>query len=389
MDLRFSEDEEAFRLEVHQFLVDELPEWWFNQQGESDELWEVGRRFARKLAARGWLVKAWPREWGGQELPVWKQIVFAEEMAVHQAPQDGMGLGVGLIGPLIMQVGSEEQKKRHLPGIASGEVVWAECFSEPDTGSDLAGLQLKAELDGDTWRLDGEKIWISHGYKSDWAIVLARSEPDLPKHKGISMFLVDFKSPGLSARRLNHLVGSEYLSEVHFDRVRVPASGLLGERGRGFYYAMSTVGVERAVATKYASGLHLLRKLVRYAASVPRDGRPILEDPVLLNRIAGLAAELEISKLMSYQGSDRVRRGEAGPEVSMAFAWDTQVQQRLQDLAMDVVGDEGRLLPGCEWAPLRGLLASRDFRTIHATVAPGTLEIQKMVVATRYLGLPR
>jgi alkylation response protein AidB-like acyl-CoA dehydrogenase len=245
VDFRFAPEQVKFRDEVRSFLTDALPADWVGSDNAIDEeAYTFGRQFLKKLAPRKWIAPAWPVEYGGLGMGLWDQVIFNEEMSYSRAPVINTP-AVGYLGPTIMIYGSEEQKKQHLYGITSGDVQWCQGYSEPGSGSDLASLQTRAVQDGDDFVINGQKIWTSQAHYADWMFLLARTDPDAPKHKGISYFLVDMKSPGISVRPLINLASGAGFNEVFFDNVRVPRSGLLGEMNSGWFLATTTLVLVR------------------------------------------------------------------------------------------------------------------------------------------------
>jgi alkylation response protein AidB-like acyl-CoA dehydrogenase len=240
MQFRFPPEEEAFREELRTFLREELPE----QRPDGVDAWKFSRAFIKKLADRGWLTLAWPKEWGGGAAGHLRQIVFNEEMAYWEAP--GTDLGVDRVGPTIMLHGTEQQKQQHLPVIAQGDEIWCQGFSEPGAGSDLASLQTRAVEDGDTFVINGSKIWTSLAHFAQWMILLARTDVDAPKHRGITFFLLDMKTPGISIQPLVDMLGRHTFNQVFFDNVRVPRDAVVGEVNRGWYVATTTLDFERS-----------------------------------------------------------------------------------------------------------------------------------------------
>ena len=221
MDFSWSRDEEEFRQEIHNFLKAELPQGWNDTlvlDKESEEYIELAKDFTRKVGAKGWLAAHWPPEYGGLGWSFWQYFIMNEEMVTSDAPLIGMN-GPKFLGPTIIHYGTEEQKKRHLPGIAKGETLWVQGYSEPNSGSDLASLQTRAVEDGDEWVINGQKIWSSYGHYSDWCFMLARTDPDAPKHRGISYFLVDMKTPGLTVKPLINIAGTKGFNELFFENV--------------------------------------------------------------------------------------------------------------------------------------------------------------------------
>ncbi|GIW13674.1 MAG: hypothetical protein KatS3mg062_1113 [Tepidiforma sp.] len=260
MEFRFSPEDEAFRQEVRAFIREEWPKA------------REGASFTKKLAAKGWLTMSWPPEYGGQGAPHMRQLVYNEEMAYHRAP--GQTMGADRVGPTLILFGTEEQKARFLPAIVRDEITWCQGFSEPGSGSDLASLQTRAVRDGDSWVINGQKIWTSNAQRADYMILLARTDPDAPKHRGITYFLVDMKLPGITVRPLVQMTGQAGFNEVFFDDVRVPADMVVGEVNRGWYVSTATLDFERSGIGRVIGGLRTFEEVVAYAKSTPaRDGR--------------------------------------------------------------------------------------------------------------------
>src|SRR5450759_1382203 len=251
MDFRFSPDEEAFRSEIRAFLKAELPAEWARGGGSGnlgeggDDSWEFLRTFQRKLSQKGFLTLGWPAEHGGRAAGVIQQVIYNEEMAYHRAPTQ-LGVGPDRVGPTIILYGTDEQKARHLPGIANAETVWCQGFSEPAAGSDLAALETRAVLDGDHFVVNGQKIWTSLAHRADWCVLLVRTDPDAPKHKGISYLLVDMRLPGIQVAPLVDITGRHAFNQIFFEDVRVPRDCLVGELNRGWYVAAATLDFERS-----------------------------------------------------------------------------------------------------------------------------------------------
>ncbi len=223
MDFTFTESEERLRGELRRFLADVLPPDWEGSGTDlSDDDFEFGQYFNKRLAERGWIAPAWPKQYGGLGATHVEQAIFGEELAYHRAPMGGRIFGVGMIGPTLIVHGSEEQKRRHLPGITAAEVLWCQGYSEPGAGSDLAALQTRAVRDGDDYVINGQKIWTTQAHRAQWMFLLARTDPEAPKHKGITFFLVDMKTPGITVRPLVNMAGRHEFNEVFFEDVRVP-----------------------------------------------------------------------------------------------------------------------------------------------------------------------
>jgi hypothetical protein len=240
MQFSFTPEQDVFRSEVRAFLSTALPPNWEGADNAiDDESVEAGRQFLKKLAPKKWIAPAWPVEFGGLGMSLWDQVVFNEEMGYARAPIINTA-AVGYLGPTIILYGTDEQKKQHLPGITNGDVIWCQGYSEPNSGSDLASLQTRAVQDGDDFVINGQKIWTSQAHYADWMFLIARTDPDAPKHRGISYFLLDMKTPGITVRPLINMASGEGFNEVFFENVRVPRSGLLGELNRGWYIATTT-----------------------------------------------------------------------------------------------------------------------------------------------------
>ena len=245
MHFTFTPEETAFRHELREFLKAELPPDWkgADEDGRTDDV-VFERHMRRRLIEKEWLTMAWPREYGGQDASSVKSAIFAEEMMYHEAPGKD-NWGVGMLAPAIMHHGTPVQKRKYLPPIANGEVSWAQGFSEPESGSDLASLQTQAVKDGSDYLITGQKIWSSCAHLSDWMFLLARTDPEAPKHRGITFFVVDLKTPGITMRPIINMVGDHHFNEEYFDNVRVPAENIVGELNRGWYVAMTTLNFER------------------------------------------------------------------------------------------------------------------------------------------------
>ncbi len=395
MEFRFSPEEEAFRQEVREFL---RREWREEAAGSGAEgplgygggggLEEI-KRFQKKLAQRGWLTLAWPKEHGGMEASIMKQVIFNEEMAYHRAPQQ-LGVGPDRVGPTIILYGTEEPKREHLPRIANADVIWCQGFSEPGAGSDLASLQTTAVADGDYFVVNGQKIWTSLAHVADWMILLARTDPDAPKHRGISYFLVDMKTPGITVRPLVDMTGRHAFNQVFFDNVRVPRKNLVGELNRGWYVAAATLDFERSGINRVVAGIRLYDELVEYARETQRDGRPLMAVPAVRHRLAELKIEFEVGRLLAYRVAWIQSQGRIpNQEASMSKLFGSELQQRLARAGIEMLGLGGQLRSGSKWAPMAGRIADYYLAAVSTTIAAGTSEVMRNIIAMRGLGLPR
>ena len=384
MDFAFTPEEEAFRGEVRSTL-----QGWLRDRPEGGlEAWQFYRGFIKKLAERGWHTLAWPEEWGGQGANHMKQVAYNEEIAYIDAP--AMDLGSDRVGPTIMLYGTEEQKQRFLPPIARGEAVWCQGFSEPSSGSDLASLETRAVEDGDTFVINGSKIWTSLAHLAQWMILLVRTDPDAPKHKGISYFLLDMKTPGITIQPLVDMAGRHTFNQVFFDNVRVPRDCLVGELNRGWYVAAATLDFERSGIQRVIGNLRTYEQLLAYARETKRNGRTLIEDPLVRNKLAELKIEFEVGRLLAYrvawmQGQGLVPNYEA----SVAKMYGSELAQRLANAGVRILGLGGQLAPGSAWAPLQGRIQAFYLSAAALTIAAGTSEVQRNIIAGRGLGMPR
>ena len=384
MEFAFTPEEETFREEVRAFLDDELRD----RPPGGLEAWQFHRGFIKNLAAKGWLTLAWPKEWGGQGAGHMQQLVYNEEIAHQNAP--GNDLGSDRVGPTIMLYGTDEQKQRFLPPIVAGEAVWCQGFSEPGAGSDLASLQTQAVQDGDEFVINGSKIWTSLAHLAQWMILLVRTDPDAPKHRGISYFLLDMKTPGITIRPLVDILGRHQFNEVFFDNVRVPRDCLIGELNRGWYVATATLDFERSGIQRMIGNLRTYEQLVAYARETQQNGGRLLDQQLVRNKLAELKIEFEVGRLLAYrvawmQGQGLVPNYEA----SVSKMYGSELAQRLANAGVRILGLGGQLTPGSPWAPLQGSIESLYLSTAALTIAAGTSEVQRNIIAGRGLGMPR
>lgn len=392
MDFSWSQEEDAFRQEMRDFLKAELPAGWNDTlvlDKESDEFIAVAKEFTQKVGSKGWLAAHWPQEYGGLNWSFWQYFIMNEEMSISDAPLIGMN-GPKFLGPTIIHYGTDEQKAQHLPGIARGEVLWVQGYSEPNSGSDLGSLQTRAVEDGDEWVINGQKIWSSYGHYSDWCFMLARTEPDAPKHRGISYFLVDMKTPGITVKPLINIAGTKGFNEIFFENVRVPKSALIGEKNRGWYMATTTLSYERTAIEAPARAQRILNDLVRYAKLAKRHGKPLSEDPMIRQRLAQMAIEIDVARCLSYRVATTQSRSEIpGPESPANKVFTSEMIQRLAQVGMQMMGLYSQIEFNTKWAPLKGKIERLYLTSVSGTIAGGTSEIQRNIIAERGLGLPR
>jgi alkylation response protein AidB-like acyl-CoA dehydrogenase len=311
-------------------------------------------------------------------------------MAYHRAP--GQTMGTDRVGPTIILFGTDEQKKEYLPRIIKDEITWCQGFSEPGSGSDLASLQTRAVRDGDSYLINGQKIWTSNAQRADYIILLARTDPDAPKHRGITYFLVDMKSPGINVRPLMQMTGQAGFNEVFFDDVRVPASAVVGEVNRGWYVSTATLDFERSGIGRVIGGLKTYEEIVAYAKQTPAreaGGATLWDDRLTRHALADIGLSFRVGRLLSYRVAWMQSKGLVpNYEASMAKTLGTELHQRMARVAMSTLGMGGQVVEGAN-APLRGLAGQTYLNTVSLTIAAGTSEINRNIIATRGLGLPR
>jgi alkylation response protein AidB-like acyl-CoA dehydrogenase len=383
MEFAFTEDEERFRTELRAFLAEELPGWWRGMFVDDPRAMPFTRAFCRKLAARGWLTMAWPREHGGQDAGPWKQAILREEMWAHDEPRGPQYMNLNYIGPCIMRFGTPEQQQRFLPPMAAGDVIWTQGFSEPGAGSDLAGVRTSARLDDGRFVVDGQKVWSSFAHIADWCLLLARSDPGSQRHDGLTYLIVDMHAPGVEVRPLRQITGESEFNEIFFTGVEVPAENTLGDVGQGWQVAMTTLLHERGtLGLALTAALEVnVRKLIELARE--RGATPLQRDAIAREWI-----ESQALRLTAYRSlSQLVRTGIPGPEGSILKLHWSEANQRLTKLALELLGDEAAL--GGDEAPYGGYWQHAQLRSRGNTIEAGTSEILRNIVAERVLGLPR
>lgn len=393
MDLRFTKEEEAFRQDIRDFLKQELPASWEGiELLATEEGWAFYRSFVRKMGAKGWLNMHWPKEYGGMAATPMQQLIFTEEMAYYGAPAQ-IDLGPW-VGSTIIVHGSDEQKKKYLPGIAIGEVEWCIGYSEPGAGSDLAAVQTQAVEDGDEYVINGQKIFTSLAHRADYCWLAARTDPDVPKHKGISMLVVEMSTPGITVRPLIDMAGYHTFNEVFFDAVRVPRENMVGGKNQGWYLLLTELDIER---TSFGGGVNIsarsrriLEELVQCTNETKQNGEVLSKDPLIRQKLAERAVEIEVSRLLAYRLSWMLSQGIiANYEASVSKLIGSEVAQRLANTGMQILGLYGQLEPRSKWVRLRGRIEQLYLWTVAETIGAGTSEIQRNIIAMRGLGLPR
>ena len=387
MHLRFSDEDEAFRRQVAEWLAENLAGEFSRLRGrggpgDENALQGERRAWERHLGRAGWTCIGWPVEHGGRDASLTRQVLFHEEYARAGGPGRLGLIGEGLIGPTLIALGSEEQKRRFLPEIVRGEAIWCQGYSEPGAGSDLANVQTRARLEGDEWVIDGQKIWTSWAQWADWCFALCRTDREAPKHAGLSYLLVPMRQEGIELRPIVQLTGDSEFSEVFFDGARTAAGNVVGRPGEGWKVAMATLGFERGAMT--LGQQHEFRNELEAVIEVARrNGRA--RDPLVRQRLADAWIGLEIMRYHALRTLSR--RGELGREALVSKLYWATWHRALGKLAMDVLGPESEILEG---APYRLSRLQRLYLFSRAdTIYAGTNEIQRNIIAERGLGLPR
>ena len=395
MDFKDDAEIAGFRDEVRTFIGDNLPGDWGSRpagEGYDDYTFPILRNFQSEMAKKRWLTMAWPKEYGGLEAKHWQQAVMSEEMAYRRAPGSGANMGVQWVGPSLMLYGTDAQKQEHLQRIADADSWWCTLYSEPGSGSDLASLQTRAVADGDDYVINGQKIWTSGAHRADWGWLAARTDPDAPKHKGITMFMLRMDTPGVTVRPLINMADGHGFNEVFFEDVRVPKSNVVGEVNRGWYHLAVALDFERSGIGAFAGGRRTVEEITEFAADHPRY---LQQRPHVRYELAERMIEVEVGTFMAYrivhmQSQDIV----ANHEASMSKLFGSELGQRIARTGVSLLGLDGGLWGGDgaadeRYAALQGRLARSYVSSVSGTIAAGTSEIQRNIIATRGLGLPR
>jgi alkylation response protein AidB-like acyl-CoA dehydrogenase len=377
MDLTFNEREIAFRDELAAWFAENDP--GAEPEGDDETRWAWRRDFQRRLADGGWAAVHWPREFGGRGATLTESAIFFEELGRSGAPLPVNVLGLLLAGPTIMTWGTQEQKDRYLSPILTAEEIWCQGFSEPDAGSDLAGLKTRAVREGDTWVVTGQKVWTSAAQYSKWCMLVARTDPDVPKHKGLTYFLMDMEQDEVQVRPLRQITGEPEFNELFIDGAQIPDENVVGGVGNGWKVALTTLMNERAGLAFFLQVRmrQLLDLLIDEAA-----GEGLLDDPVVADRLGELHLKAEVLRLTAYRGLTAVQKyGQPGPEGSLTKWMWSETNQQLTQFAADLLGPRA-LQAGEPWA--YELLRARG-----NSIEGGTTEVLKNIVAERVLGLPK
>jgi len=406
MDLAYTPEAEAFRVEIREWLSENLPSGWGDDDFEmtSDERKQFNEQWPKKLFACGWICATWPREYGGKGLTTMQGVVLAEEFARAKAPMRADFFGDTLLGPTILQWGTEEQKKEFLPRILNGSVRWCQGFSEPNSGSDLASLKTSAVLDGDEWIINGQKVWTTGGHHADYCFLLTRTDPEAPKHKGISYLLVPMRQPGVEVRGITQPDGTAEFCEVFFTDARCPRDNVVGGVNNGWKVANSTLAFERgqSATTGYRRFDDEYRLLVEQATA---NGS--IADPKVRQRLTRYYTKIQILRINGLRSLSSTLAGTKDPGVAALGAtnkmfW-SEMHKEAMELALDIFGPASMLVdtgptvgswPGASRDKRRpgypvSLMVSAFFFSRSETIWGGTSQIQRNIVGVRVLGLPK
>ena len=391
MDFDFSPEQRDFAAQVERFLDEhDDPEVFDLTRENMAQIVDTPRRrgFMREMADRGWLGITWPKDWGGQEGDGIYEYLLNEALAGRGGPQ--IGKGVGIIGKTVLRHGNEKLKREFLPKILRNEVEFAVGYSEPDAGSDAASMKLKATRDGDGWRLNGHKTWTTSAHFAEWYWVGARTDPDVAKHFGITLFLVPLDHPGITIRPI-WTMGDERTNDVFLDDVWVSDDYVVGDVNRGFQYISEALDLERFTMFTFSPIQQRLDLLCRYVATETCDDQPLRDDPVIRQRIAQLVTQAEVARVLGLRFLAASTSGGAPPttEASEYKLYATELSKRLASASMDIAGPGSQLRVHTGDAPMSGRAESTYRYTVIDTIGGGASEIQKNIIARRKLGLPK
>ncbi|MCA1724553.1 MAG: acyl-CoA dehydrogenase family protein [Thermomicrobia bacterium] len=394
MDLNYTAEDKAFRQQVRRWLEENIPK-------ERPETLDERRAWHRKLYEAGYLGMGWPKEYGGQEARPMEQAIVGEELARANAPASLNGLGIGIVAPTLIHHGTEHQKRDHVSKILTADELWCQLYSEPNSGSDLASLQCRADVDGDEFVINGQKIWTSGAVIADWGILLARTDRNAPKHQGISCIMLDMHQPGVEVRPLKQISGSSEFCEVFFTNVRVNADNLIGEMNAGWRIAQTTLSYERGgnVLSRVVRLQEMYSRMIEVCQSLKRSGKPAIEDPNVRQKLGEIYAEVEVLRYSALRLLSRLEKGQRpGPEASISKLHYSELDKHVQELFLDILGPYGLQTEGLP--PAYALHADSDFGEAGSwaysffwsragTIYAGSSEIQKNILGERVLGLPK
>ena len=393
MDFNFSEEDEAFRKEFGKWLKENLPKTHRKSDftiefmsGEEGDEWERRLEWHKKMYAGGWVAPHWPKEYGGRGASLTQQLIYTEELTHFSPPSLVNGQGIGLVGPTLMHWGSEEQRQRYLKPMLAAEEIWCQGYSEPGSGSDLASLQTRAVEDGDYFVVNGQKVWTSDAHHADMCFLLVRTDPNAPKHKGITYLLVDMHSPGITVRPLVQMTGDRGFNEMFFEDVRVPKKNIVGDKNNGWLVALTSLMYERRARDMTG----IVRELVDLAKAVRRNGSSAWDDDSVRQQIVQFACEAWGIKYTALRQLTRQLKGlPPGPESSIQKVAFSELNLRMQKFAMELLGPYSQMLYEAQFAVDKGKWSYRMLAARGMIIGAGTSEIQRNIIGERVLGLPK
>jgi alkylation response protein AidB-like acyl-CoA dehydrogenase len=395
MDLNLTPQEQQFRDEFRAWLEANAPKDWeqrFPRGEDTQERFEFLRAWQKTMFEAGWVGIHWPKEYGGRGATLIEQALFIEEIARTKVPAPINVLGLSLLGPTLIKYGTEAQKQRFLANILSGDEIWCQGYSEPNAGSDLAALRSEAVLEGDHFVVNGQKTWTSFGHHADWCFAVVRTDPDVPKHKGLTYMLIDMHSPGVSLRPLKQMTGESEFNEVVFQNVHVPVENVVGKVNDGWNIAIATLMFERGTlgASLQITFKRQIERLIELSKTIMRNGRPASEDSIIRQKLAQMYAEIEIFRLNQLRTLTRMNKtGVPGAEGSIQKIFWSEMNQRMQQVAMEMLGPYGQLAGESQYAVDHGEWAHAYLRSRGNTIEAGTSEIQRNIIGHFVLGLPK
>jgi alkylation response protein AidB-like acyl-CoA dehydrogenase len=395
MDFEFTEDEAVFRQQVRRWLEQEIPQRWIELDPgiweETEESWALAREFQRKLGQKGWLAPAYPKQYGGLELSHMKRLILAEELAYSRAPLSiEVEVTVNWVAPSIMLFGTEKQKKDYVTSIAKGDMIFCLGYSEPNAGSDLASLQTRAVEVGDEYVINGQKTWCSYGHLADYCWLAARTNPDASRHEGISIFIVDMKTPGITVRPLVNILNCHSFNEVFLDDVHISKENLVGQKDNGWYQLMIALDFERSSVGYAAANQRIIEELIKYAKETARNGEPLANDPLIRNELAQLAVENEVAHMMAYRIAWMFSKDlHPSYESSMSMVFISEVMRHTANVGLRILGHYGELGRDSKWTVMNARIMRMCLSSLSIGVGGGSNEIQRNIIAMRGLGLPR
>ena len=400
MEINFSDKEQAFRDELDEFLQRELPNDWAEKpiswphdyarsgyQDEGDSV--IASTFMDKVAEKGWLTLFWRNEEGSPDYSYMEQAIFEERMSYYRAPRQD-NIGTGIVAPMLLRTGTDQQKQKWLPRIASGEISFWLGYSEPNAGSDLGSVRTHAVEEGDEYILNGQKCWSSGAHLADYSWMIVRTNPEARKHQGLSFFIVDNKSPGITMDPVINILGDHSFNNVFLNNVRVPKENLVGGKNRGFYNLMTALDYERITLVGIGGFKRMFEELLDYVKSTKHNGELLAENQSVRNKMAKMATRIEIGYMLFWRTAEMLDHAQdPNVESSILKLTATELARDMAELAMEIMGPYGQLSGKSKRAPIRGLVARGFLESISATIGAGTSEVQRNIIAQRGLGLPR